>query len=104
MPMQPGDFIAQLNGVRSDYFRINHAFRSIKIPKAGTHMISVYSAEVFYRVVGHVRLWDSDSRWIGITGLRGEQRSVKTESPFGNSPRNEQALPGIEFLRSNFDQ
>ena len=40
MAMQPGDFIAQLNGVRSDYFRINHAFGGIKIPKAGTYMIS----------------------------------------------------------------
>ncbi len=34
------DFIARVNGVRSDYFRVNHAFRGIKIPRPGTYVIS----------------------------------------------------------------
>jgi hypothetical protein len=73
MAMQPGDFIAQLNWVRSDYFRINHAFRGIKISKAGTYMDFIFiSAEVFYRVVGHVRPWDSDSRWMASLESGGE--------------------------------
>jgi len=38
----PGDFMAQVNGVRTDYFRINYAFRGIKIPAAGTYVISFY--------------------------------------------------------------
>jgi hypothetical protein len=36
----PNDFIAQVNGIRSEYFRVNHAFRGIRIPKAGTYVVS----------------------------------------------------------------
>jgi hypothetical protein len=37
---QAGDFIVRVNGRRSDYFRVNHAFRGVKIPTAGTYVIS----------------------------------------------------------------
>ena len=37
---QAGDFIVGVNGRRSDYFRVNHAFRGVKIPTAGTYVIS----------------------------------------------------------------
>ncbi len=36
----PGDFIVKINGSRADYFRVNHAFRGVKIPQAGTYEIS----------------------------------------------------------------
>lgn len=36
----PGDFIVKINGRRADYFRVNHAFRGVKIPQAGTYEIS----------------------------------------------------------------
>jgi len=35
-----GDFIARVNGIQCDYFRVNHAFRGVVIPSAGTYMIS----------------------------------------------------------------
>jgi hypothetical protein len=34
------DFIARVNGIRNEYFRVNHAFRGIAIPAAGTYVIS----------------------------------------------------------------
>jgi hypothetical protein len=34
------DFQARLNGAPADYFRVNHAFRGVKIPAAGTYNIS----------------------------------------------------------------
>lgn len=34
------DFIARINGVQCDYFRVNHAFRGIKIPGPGRYEIS----------------------------------------------------------------
>src|SRR5205807_9433905 len=34
------DFIARVNGVRNDYFRVNHAFRGVRIAAAGTYVIS----------------------------------------------------------------
>lgn len=34
------DFIARVNGVRSEYFRVNHAFKGVRIPAAGTYVIS----------------------------------------------------------------
>jgi hypothetical protein len=37
---QAGDFIVRVNGRRSDYFRVNHAFRGVKLPTAGTYVIS----------------------------------------------------------------
>ncbi|PYI94256.1 MAG: hypothetical protein DME97_01990 [Verrucomicrobia bacterium] len=36
----PGDFRVTLNGAPVDYFRVNHAFRGVKIPAAGKHVIS----------------------------------------------------------------
>ena len=35
-----GDFWATLNGAPVDYFRVNHAFRGVRIPAAGTYVIS----------------------------------------------------------------
>jgi hypothetical protein len=34
------DFIARINGVPCDYFRVNHAFRGIKIPGPGRYEVS----------------------------------------------------------------
>ena len=34
------DFIARINGVQTTYFRVNHAFRGVKIPAAGAYVIS----------------------------------------------------------------
>jgi len=36
----PGDFRVTVNGASSDYFRVNHAFRGVKIPAAGKYVIS----------------------------------------------------------------
>jgi hypothetical protein len=36
----PGDFRVTLNGTAADYFRVNHAFRGVKIPAAGKYVIS----------------------------------------------------------------
>jgi hypothetical protein len=36
----PGDFDTRINGTVTDYFRVNHAFRGVKIPEAGTYVIS----------------------------------------------------------------
>jgi hypothetical protein len=35
----PDDFQATLNGVPTEYFRVNHAFKGVVIPKAGTYRI-----------------------------------------------------------------
>lgn len=34
------DFIARVNGVRVSYFRVNHAFRGLKLPAAGVYRVS----------------------------------------------------------------
>ena len=34
------DFIVRMNGIRGGYFRVNHAFCGVKIPAAGTYVIS----------------------------------------------------------------
>jgi uncharacterized membrane protein YfhO len=36
----PADFRVTLDGAPVDYFRVNHAFRGVKIPAAGQHVIS----------------------------------------------------------------
>lgn len=36
----PKDFVVRINGAPVDYFRANHAFRGVLIPKAGTYTIS----------------------------------------------------------------
>jgi hypothetical protein len=36
----PGDFRVMLNGARADYFRVNHAFRGVRIPAAGKYIVS----------------------------------------------------------------
>lgn len=36
----PGDFRVTLDGAPVDYFRVNHAFRGVRIPAAGRHVIS----------------------------------------------------------------
>jgi hypothetical protein len=36
----PGDFRVTLNGTPADYFRVNHAFRGVKIPGAGRYVVS----------------------------------------------------------------
>ena len=35
-----GDFLVTLNGAPADYFRVNHAFRGVKIPAAGKYVVS----------------------------------------------------------------
>jgi uncharacterized membrane protein YfhO len=35
-----GDFRVTLNGAPADYFRVNHAFRGLKIPAAGKYIIT----------------------------------------------------------------
>jgi hypothetical protein len=34
------DFRVTVNGARADYFRVNHAFRGVKIPAAGTYVVT----------------------------------------------------------------
>ena len=36
----PGDFRVTLNGAPADYFRVNHAFRGVRIPAAGKYVVS----------------------------------------------------------------
>jgi hypothetical protein len=36
----PGDFRVTLDGAPADYFRVNHAFRGVRIPAAGKHVVS----------------------------------------------------------------
>jgi hypothetical protein len=36
----PGDFRVMLNGAPADYFRVNHAFRGVRIPAAGKYVVS----------------------------------------------------------------
>lgn len=36
----PGDFRVTMDGAPVDYFRVNHAFRGVKIPGAGKHVVS----------------------------------------------------------------
>lgn len=36
----PGDFRVTLNGAPADYFRVNHAFRGVRIPGPGTYIVS----------------------------------------------------------------
>jgi hypothetical protein len=36
----PGDFRVTLNGAPVDYFRVNHAFRGVRIPAAGKYVVS----------------------------------------------------------------
>ena len=36
----PGDFRVTLNGAPADYFRVNHAFRGVKIPSPGRYVVS----------------------------------------------------------------
>ena len=35
-----GDFRVRVNGEPADYFRVNHAFRGVRLPRAGTYTIS----------------------------------------------------------------
>jgi hypothetical protein len=35
-----GDFRVTLNGAPADYFRVNHAFRGVRIPAAGKYIVS----------------------------------------------------------------
>jgi len=75
---QPGDFIARVNGVRSNYFRINHAFRGIKIPKAGTYIISFsywprhFTAALIMFGSGLIVL----TLWLGGTFFRRGERTA----------------------------
>jgi hypothetical protein len=36
----PGDFQVTLNGTPANYFRVNHAFRGVRIPAAGNYVVS----------------------------------------------------------------
>jgi len=36
----PGDFRVTLDGAPVDYFRVNHAFRGVRIPAAGKHVVT----------------------------------------------------------------
>ena len=36
----PDDFVARINGARVKYFRVNHAFRGLEIPRSGVYRIS----------------------------------------------------------------
>jgi len=36
----PGDFRVTLNGTPAEYFRVNHAFRGVRIPAAGKYVVS----------------------------------------------------------------
>jgi hypothetical protein len=36
----PGDFRVTLNGQPADYFRVNHAFKGVRIPAAGTYTVT----------------------------------------------------------------
>jgi hypothetical protein len=36
----PDDFIVRINAAATGYFRVNHAFRGVLIPRAGTYTIS----------------------------------------------------------------
>jgi len=36
----PGDFLAAINGAPAEYFRVNHAFRGVRIPAAGKYVVS----------------------------------------------------------------
>ena len=36
----PGDFRVTLNGAPVEYFRVNHAFRGVRIPAAGKYVVS----------------------------------------------------------------
>jgi hypothetical protein len=54
----PSDFDTRINGTVTDYFRVNHAFRGVKIPAAGTYVISFsywphyFTATLWMAVVG----------------------------------------------------
>ena len=54
----PSDFDTRINGAVTDYFRVNHAFRGVKIPAAGTYVISFsywphyFTATLWMAVVG----------------------------------------------------
>lgn len=39
-PFLARDFIARVNGAPASYFRVNHAFRGIEVPRAGVYRIS----------------------------------------------------------------
>ena len=66
-----GDFIARLNGVQCNYFRVNHAFRGITIPAAGRYTISFsywpkhFTASLMMSAGGAVLLvvWLTSSFW-----------------------------------------
>jgi hypothetical protein len=54
----PGDFFVQINGSAASYFRVNHAFRGVKIPTAGAYTVSFsywphrFSAALWLAAVG----------------------------------------------------
>jgi hypothetical protein len=56
------DFVATLNGVQKPYFRVNHAFKGIRIPAAGD-----WTVEFRYRPAG----WDASLAMaaVGLLGL-----------------------------------
>jgi hypothetical protein len=79
----PGDFRVTLNGAPADYFRVNHAFRGVRIPAAGKYVISYcywprhFTLSLIMAAVGALLL----AGWL-ITSLR---RPVATEKELTGS-------------------
>src|SRR5882724_403351 len=55
----PSDFDTRINGTVTDYFRVNHAFRGVKIPAAGTYLISFSYWPHYF----------TTSLWMAVVGL-----------------------------------
>jgi len=87
----PGDFIVKINGSRAEYFRVNHAFRGVKIPQAGAYEISYsYWPAHFHRIPAHVWTWFCAS---GRVAHRGISPSKHLRSSALTFPRPPACLP-----------
>ncbi|MDI1320101.1 MAG: hypothetical protein PSW75_07905, partial [bacterium] len=52
------DFAVTVNGKPADYFRVNHAFRGVALPAAGTYEISYTYAPQYFPA----------ALWLGLAG------------------------------------
>ena len=71
----PGDFRVTLNGAPADYFRVNHAFKGVRIPAAGTYTLSFsywprYLTPALWLALAGFVLLAAGACW----GLRPERR------------------------------
>lgn len=81
----PDDFRVTVNGTPADYFRVNHAFKGVRIPGSGTHTVT------FSYWPRHL----TAALWLAASGftllLAGAVWALRTERKFADGPELVQA-------------